>query len=65
MDWVGNRPHGVTLTYNYQSLSGWQKHFATCGLKADKISTDIPLYPFPFSLLFGRRLHFIAQLSKI
>jgi SAM-dependent methyltransferase len=64
MDWVGNRPHGVTLTYNYQSLSQWQQHFASCGLEATQLSTTLPLYPFPFSLLFGRKLHFVAQLAK-
>jgi SAM-dependent methyltransferase len=64
MDWVGNRPHGVTLTYNYPSLSQWQQHFASCGLEATRLSTALPLYPFPFSLLFGRKLHFVAQLEK-
>jgi SAM-dependent methyltransferase len=64
MDWVGNRPHGVTLTYNYQSLHQWQQHFTDCGLRATQISTTIPLYPFPFSQIFGRRLHFVAQLTK-
>jgi len=64
MDWIGNRPHGVTLTYNYQSLRLWQEHFAVCGLQAAQFSTQLPLYPPPFSLLFGRKLHFIAQLRK-
>jgi SAM-dependent methyltransferase len=63
MDWVGNRPHGVTLTYNYQSLRQWQQHFAACGLQPAELSTDFPLYPFPFSRLFGRNLHFVAQLT--
>ena len=64
MDWVGNRPHGVTLTYNYPSRSQWEQHFASCGLQATQLSTDLPLYPFPFSQLFGRKLHFVAQLAK-
>jgi SAM-dependent methyltransferase len=64
MDWVGNRPHGVTLTYNYQSLRQWQQHFTACGLRATQLSTTVPLYPFPFSRIFGRRLHFVAQLTK-
>jgi SAM-dependent methyltransferase len=64
MDWVGNRPHGVTLTYNYQSLCQWEQHFAACGLRAAPISTELPLYPFPFSHLFGRNLHFVAQLTR-
>jgi ubiquinone/menaquinone biosynthesis C-methylase UbiE len=65
MDWVGNRPHGVTLTYNYQSLGQWRQHFARCGLKVAQLSTNLPLYPFPFSVLFGRKLHFVAQLTKL
>jgi SAM-dependent methyltransferase len=64
MDWVGNRPHGVALTYNYQSLRQWQEHFAACGLRASQLSTALPLYPFPFSPVFGRKLHFVAQLMK-
>jgi len=64
MDWVGNRPHGVTLTYNYQSLHQWQEHFPACGLQATQFSTVVPLYPFPFSILFGRNLHFVAQLAS-
>jgi SAM-dependent methyltransferase len=64
MDWIGNRPHGVALTYNYQSRIQWQAHFAACGLQPAEFSTDLPLYPFPFSLLFGRNLHFVAQLAK-
>jgi SAM-dependent methyltransferase len=64
MDWVGNRPYGVTLTYNYQSLSQWQKHFASCALQVTQLSTNLPLYPFPFSQVFGRNLHFVAQLTK-
>ncbi len=64
MDWVGNRPHGVTLTYNYQSFRQWQEHFTACGLRVGQLSTDLQLYPLPFSLLFGRKLHFVAQLIR-
>jgi SAM-dependent methyltransferase len=64
MDWVGNRPHGVTLTYNYQSRSQWEQRFAACELQTAELSTSLPLYPFPFSQLFGRNLHFVAQLTK-
>lgn len=64
MDWVGNRPHGVVLPYNYQSKRQWERHFAVCGLQAARFTTDVPLYPFPFSLIFGRQLHFVAQLKR-
>jgi hypothetical protein len=64
MDWVGNRPHGVPLTNNYQSLSQWQRIFEDCGLQTTHLSTTLPLYPFPLSQVFGRRLHIVAQLTK-
>ncbi|HUL33593.1 MAG TPA: class I SAM-dependent methyltransferase [Candidatus Eisenbacteria bacterium] len=63
MDWVGNRPHGVTLTYNYQSMRQWNEHFTACSLRPDQFSTKLPLYPFPLSLAFGRSLHFVAKLG--
>lgn len=64
MDWVGNRPHGVRLTYNYQSRRQWREHFAACGLQEKNWSTDVPLYPAPASWLVGRKLHLIALLGK-
>ena len=64
MDWVGNRPHGVVLPYNYQSRAAWDKHFLATGLTVKDWQTGVPLYPFPFTALFGRQLHFIALLEK-
>ncbi len=64
MDWVGNRPHGVVLPYNYQSRGEWDKHFLASGLSVKEWQARVPLYPFPFDALFGRRLHFIGLLEK-
>jgi len=64
MDWVGNRPHGVRLTYNYQSHEAWIRHFADCGLRASEWTTSVPLYPVPFSLVAGRGLHFVTRLER-
>jgi SAM-dependent methyltransferase len=64
MDWVGNRPHGVTLAYNYQSRAQWDAHFAAAGLRAARREANLPLYPAPFSALVGRGLHFVAALRK-
>jgi SAM-dependent methyltransferase len=64
MDWVGNRPHGVTLTYNYQSRKQWEAHFANCGLAESSWTTKVPLYPPPFTWVVGRQLHFISLLKK-
>jgi SAM-dependent methyltransferase len=65
MDWVGNRPHGVELPYNYFSNEQWQELFHGAGLREVRVERRIPLYPFPFSAVFGRSLHFIALLEKI
>src|SRR6266436_5360303 len=54
MDWVGNRPHGVVLAYNYQSRSQWANCCSKCGLVETTWTTRVPLYPPPFSLLVGR-----------
>lgn len=62
MDWVGNAPHGVVLPYNYAPRADWNRWFETAGLRADRFDTAIPLYPAPASLIFGRKLHFIARL---
>jgi ubiquinone/menaquinone biosynthesis C-methylase UbiE len=63
MDNVGNKPHGVVLTYNYLKEKEWDIIFNELGLKMVKKKTRIPLYPFPLSLLFGRQLHFVCKLE--
>ena len=64
MDWVGNRPHGVVLPYNYQSRNQWGRYFSKAGLNMIARQDRVKLYPFPFSVLFGRKLHFIELLEK-
>lgn len=64
MDWVGNRPHGVRLTYNYQSREAWQQHFAEAGLRKVSWTEEVPLYPAPVSWVAERHLHFVALLQK-
>lgn len=65
MDWAGNAPHGIALPYNYQSRAQWAEHFRECGLRVRNWTESLPLYPFPFSLVFNRRLHFIALLEAV
>ena len=64
MDWVGNRPHGVILPYNFQSRAGWNQYFRAAGLNVCQWRDHISLYPRPFSAIFGRQLHFVALLEK-
>lgn len=63
MDWVGNAPHGVRLPYNYLSRSEWAGIWQRLGLRATKLTDRVPLYPRPFSWLFGRKLHFTTLLE--
>lgn len=65
MDWIGNAPHGVVLPYNYQSKRTWLESFAAAKLGILYFSDRIPLYRSPFNYVFGRKLHFIAQLQRI
>lgn len=65
MDWIGNAPHGVVLPYNYQSKQSWLRSFSAAKLEVRYCSDKIQLYPQPFNLIFGRNLHFIAQLQPL
>jgi SAM-dependent methyltransferase len=64
MDWIGNHHHGVPLPYNYQNRSAWNDVFSATPLELKTWEQDIPIYPFPFSGIFGRTLHFVALLEK-
>lgn len=63
MDWVGNRPHGVSLPYNYFSARQWSEIFQEVGLEPESTEHEVPLYPPPFSGVFGTGLHFISKLT--
>jgi SAM-dependent methyltransferase len=64
MDWVGNRPHGVTLTYNYWSTPQWRGTWRQLGLSVDEQRSALGLYPWPFRWLFETGLHFIVRLTR-
>jgi SAM-dependent methyltransferase len=63
MDWVGNRPHGVVLPYNYWPEPRWREAWAALGLHIDHYQTRIGLYPGPARWLFEHGLHFVARLT--
>lgn len=64
MDWVSNRPHGVVLPYAYLSREQWVKLYRHAGVKEARTEGAIPIYPAPFSWVFGRKLHFISLLTR-
>ena len=64
MDEVGNRRHGVALPYRYWNQHQWSE--AIDGLRLRREVWDVGglgLYPPPFSLVFGDRLHVLARLG--
>jgi len=62
MDWVGNRPHGVSLEYSYLSAAGWDDCIASAGLVREYQTTDVKLYRWPLSVFFERRMHGVMKL---
>ena len=62
MDWVGNAHHGVLLPYNYWPERTWRGTIGDIGFQIERWETRLGLYPWPASLIFERRLHFIARL---
>lgn len=65
MDWVGNRPHGVALPFNYWDEQQWRAAWRALGLHASRYRSRLGLYPFPFSILLDSGLHFAAVLERI
>lgn len=63
MDWIGNARHGVALPYNYWTLARWTAAFRELHLEVEKWIPDLGLYPWPASLAFSRKLHFITVLT--
>lgn len=64
MDWFGNRGHEVGLEYKYWSSGKWETEFCRNRLVTRITEKRLGLYPFPFSLVFGRNLHFVSLLCK-
>lgn len=65
MDWVGNVRHGVALPYRYWTPDQWRRGFGDAGLRLVDQREHLGLYPWPASLVFERRLHFIAVLEPV
>ncbi len=63
MDWVGNRPSGVAIEYNYLSSAAWDECIARAGLVREFCTTDVKLYRWPLSMIFHRRMHVLMRLT--
>ncbi len=63
MDRVGNRRHGVASPGVYWDRARWASALQGAGLEVRTWRERLGLYPWPASLLFERRLHFLAALT--
>jgi SAM-dependent methyltransferase len=63
MDWVGNKPHGVVLPYNYWRERQWRQAFEELKFEIVAWHKDLKLYPHGADLFFGRGLHVITKLK--
>jgi SAM-dependent methyltransferase len=63
MDRVSNTRHGVVLPFNYWRQRQWDEAFQALRLNVDCWRSDLGLYPWPASWVFGRSLHFLARLQ--
>jgi len=63
MDYVGNAHYNVHLPYNYLKEDEWLKMFKNLSLSVSQWKDRLNLYPMPWSLIFDRKLHFIAELT--
>lgn len=64
MDWIGNKPYGVQLVYNYQKIEEWQNIFQKNKLNIIRWENNLPLYTSPFKYFFGRKMHILILLEK-
>ena len=65
MDWLGNARHGVALPYAYWTRTRWQEAFDRARLRVTHWRGALHLYPWPASLVFDRRLHFVSVLEPV
>ncbi len=63
MDRIGNQRHNVALPHNYWPKRKWLEAFSTIGLMVRTWKSKLNLYPLPAEWIFGRSLHFVAQVA--
>ncbi len=63
MDWIGNRPHGVPMTYDYWSSERWERAYETARLRPKLRVSELGLYTAPLRPFFDWGLHHLTLLE--
>jgi len=65
MDWVGNRPYGVSLPYNYFSRKVWSDMIEVLRSHEQNRTENVPdLYPSFFFKILGSGIQFTSEIIK-
>ena len=64
MDGVGNDRHGVAVPGKYLSRTQWQELFDESGGSVESFNDKVRIYPWPLSLIFGRKLHCLCAVRS-
>jgi ubiquinone/menaquinone biosynthesis C-methylase UbiE len=62
LDWFGNRPFGIRMTYRFFSDKEWKAAFEKTGLTTDVEMRRVQVCPPPLYYPFDYDLHIIAKL---
>lgn len=65
MDWFGNRPFGIPMTYKYFTSAQWKDAFKEAGLEPEKLLRKIQTCPPPVQYLLDYDVHLIAKLRPV
>jgi ubiquinone/menaquinone biosynthesis C-methylase UbiE len=63
MDWFGNRPFNIPMTYEYFSRRQWAEAFEYADLSCDTLDATIRMCPPPAGFILDRGVQMLAELS--
>lgn len=63
MDWLGNRPFPIAMTYRYFTRQEWRAACDSAGLTIEEWETAVRTCPPPLSLILERGLQVVAELT--
>jgi SAM-dependent methyltransferase len=60
LDWAANGPYGVPCLYRYNKPAEWDRWQQRHALEVEAELRSLRLYPFPYYLIFTRKLQYLA-----
>jgi hypothetical protein len=60
LDWAANAPYGVPCLYRYNTPGEWEQWKRRHSLEIEAELGAVRLYPFPYHLIFTKKLQYLA-----